>query len=140
MDKKKIQRWAPVVSIIVLLIALFFVKQCGGEEGKPSTAKTEKSQRGLNRHPEKVNFSKHAICRMECRKIDESEVKEILLSGNINYQKSEIGNQPDCKRKYAVEGVTHDKQKVRIIFAPCGEEVTVVTVIDIGKEWPCDCK
>ena len=76
---------------------------------------------------------------MQCRHIDESEVKEILQTGKINYGKSEIGDNPDCKRKYAVEGKTHDNQRVRIIFAPCQSEVTVVTVIDLGTEWTCDC-
>lgn len=77
---------------------------------------------------------------MECRHIDEAEVKDILNTGKINYGKSELGDNPDCKRKYAVEGNTRDNQKVRIIFAPCQMEVTVVTVIDLGKEWTCDCQ
>ena len=106
----------------------------------PEKAKTEKvATRGLNRQPSRISYSKHARCRMACRHIDESEVKEILQQGKINYAKSEIGDRPDCKRKYAVEGTTRDGQRVRIIFAPCKTEVTVVTVIDIGKEWPCDC-
>jgi hypothetical protein len=66
-------------------------------------------------------------------------VEDILQNGKINYSKSDIGDRPACKKKYAVEGLTKDKQKVRIIFAPCKNEVTVVTVIDIGKEWPCEC-
>lgn len=138
---KASKRWAPLVTIILLLIALFFARQCmPGTGDKPVKPKTEHSQKGLNRHPSKINYSRHAQCRMDCRKIDAGEVREILENGTINYNKSEIGNRADCKKKYAVEGTTRDKQRVRIIFAPCGQEVTVVTVIDIGKEWPCDCK
>ncbi len=141
-------RWAPVVIIILLVVALFFVKQCKGLFPDPKSKiekvetveKADKAQRGLNRNPKQINYSKHARCRMDCRKIDEAEVKDILKRGTINYKKSDIGDRPDCKRKYAVEGTTRDKQRVRIIFAPCGNEVTVVTVIDIGKEWPCDCE
>lgn len=147
-NKHFVKRWSPVVIIILLLVALFFAKQCKQEvpkekpEPKPKTEKVkeEKAQRGLNRNPGHINYSKHARCRMACRKIDDAEVMDILRSGTINYKKSDIGNNTDCKRKYAVEGITRDKQKVRIIFAPCGKEVTVVTVIDIGKEWPCDCE
>lgn len=146
MDKRTSQRWAPLVTVIILLAILGLVRQCGWGEGKTKITETEqaseeKSLRGLNRNPAKVHYSKHAQCRMECRKIDADEVLEILQTGKINYAKSEIGQMPDCRRKYAVEGITQgDKQKVRIIFAPCGKEVTVVTVIDIGKDWPCDCK
>ena len=74
---------------------------------------------------------------MECRHIDESEVKEILEQGTINYAKVES----DARGKtYPVEGVTHDKQRVRIVFAPKDDEIVVVTCIDLDTEWPCDCK
>jgi hypothetical protein len=66
-------------------------------------------------------------------------VQQILKDGKINYAKSELQGE-DCKKKYAVEGITKDDQKVRIIFAPCSDEVTVVTVIDLGKEWECNCE
>lgn len=142
-----LKRWSPVVTILLLLVALFFARQCRQQPAGPKpkqkaekVEKNDKSQRGLNRAPDQINYSKHARCRMDCRKIDESEVKDILKRGTINYKKSDIGDRPDCKRKYAVEGTTRDKQRVRIIFAPCGNEVTVVTVIDIGREWPCDCE
>lgn len=139
MDKRNFQRWAPLVLVILLLLALFLLRQCENNTTEITKETKDKVVRGLNRNPEKINYSKHARCRMGCRMIDTTEVKEILEGGKINYAKSEIGDRPDCKRKYAVEGITRDKQRVRIIFAPCGKEVTVVTVIDIGKEWPCDC-
>jgi hypothetical protein len=142
-------RYASIIIIVLLLLALLVVKTCQSkfqDTGKKNerTEKNEtratKDSKGLNRNPSNINYSKHARCRMDCRHIDESEVKEILVTGKINYGKSELGNNPDCKRKYAVEGNTRDKQKVRIIFAPCQSEVTVVTVIDLDKEWTCDCQ
>lgn len=133
--------WAPVVIIVILLVALFIVKTCKRNKSGPATNDTTENYngRGLNRNPSTINYSKHARCRMACRHIDESEVKEILKDGKVNYTKSELDG-ADCKKKYAVEGTTNDKQRVRIIFAPCNTEVTVVTVIDIGEEWPCDCE
>lgn len=144
----------PVILLVVLAVIALAIKQCNNkpdnvEPAKPKvTVKKEPAApkpdvssvtRGLDRNPAKINYSKHARCRMGCRHIDESEVKQILKEGKINYTKSELDG-ADCKKKYAVEGYTHDNQKVRIIFAPCSGEVTVVTVIDIGKEWPCDCE
>lgn len=73
---------------------------------------------------------------MDCRHIDESEVKEILEKGEINYKKSETAAR---NPKYAVEGMTHDNQQVRIIFAQDDGETVVVTVIDLDHEWQCDC-
>ncbi len=77
---------------------------------------------------------------MGCRFIDEKEVLEILHNGKINYGKSELNATGNCEKKYALEGYTNEQQHLRIIFVPCAEEVTVVTVIDLGNEWPCDCR
>ena len=75
---------------------------------------------------------------MACRHIDESEIKEILQSGSINYIKVE----DDARGKtYPVEGTTHDNQRVRIVFSPKPNgQMVVVTCVDLDTEWSCDCK
>ncbi|WP_353135248.1 DUF4258 domain-containing protein [Pseudopedobacter sp.] len=93
-----------------------------------------------NRFPKKVIFSKHARCRMDCRKIDSVEVDEILRAGKINFKKSDTTTTEICKKRYAIEGITHDNQQVRIIIAPCKEKLTVITVIDLDTDWECSCK
>ena len=141
-QRKSSKSIASLLLVIVLMAALFVVKQCKKSPSSPATQSSQSTQadmKGLNRNPSAINYSKHARCRMECRHISEAEVKDILQNGKINYSKSEIGNNPDCQKKYALEGKTNDGQRVRIIFAPCSSEVTVVTVIDLGKEWECDC-
>ncbi|WP_205511857.1 DUF4258 domain-containing protein [Longitalea arenae] len=92
----------------------------------------------IDRHPDRLIYTKHARCRMQCRHIDEAEVKEILAEGRINYRKSEPAGRPDPK--YALEGTTRDGQDVRIIFAPSKRGMVVITVIDLETEWSCDCK
>ena len=91
----------------------------------------------FDRHASHLIYTKHARCRMACRHIDESEVKEILETGNIDYGKSQLHARPDPK--YALEGITHDHQLVRIIFAPSNRGMVVITCIDLDRDWPCDC-
>jgi hypothetical protein len=150
MNFKKV---APYIGLIFLAILSFGLKKCqesrNPKQVKDTTQTTKTTNRpkpspaaeprGLNRHPAKMNYSKHAKCRMDCRQISEREIQEILINGTINYKKSalQVG---DCQKKYAVEGLTADQQRVRVIFAPCAEEVTVVTCIDLGKEWDCNCQ
>jgi hypothetical protein len=74
---------------------------------------------------------------MECRHITHAEVQDIMQNGKINYTKSDLQN-ARCPR-YALEGITQDNQKVRIVFAQCDEKTEVVTVIDLDTEWACDC-
>ena len=132
----------PYALLIFLAITALVVKRCSSNSPKTTNTATEEiaaNKRGLNRNPSQINYSKHAKCRMECRHIDEAEVKDMLINGAVNYKKSDLKGD-DCQKKYAVEGYSKDKQHLRIIFAPCNTEVTVVTCIDIGQEWECHCE
>jgi cell division protein FtsI/penicillin-binding protein 2 len=96
-------------------------------------------QSQINRHPAHITYTKHAKCRMGCRKLDGSEVKEILEKGKVNLNKS--NDRPGDCPTYALEGLTHDGQHARMVFAFCqNQDVKVITVIDLDTEWPCDCK
>ncbi len=75
---------------------------------------------------------------MDCRHISMREIHEILDNGTINYDKSEPYSHPDPK--YAVEGYTEEKQHLRIIVAPENEKLIIVTCIELGVEWQCDCR
>ncbi len=85
-----------------------------------------------------VRYTKHAQCRMECRFIDKEEILDILENGQINTKKSDLQDLP-CP-SYALEGTTKDNQEVRIVFADCGNEVRVITAIDLGVDHECYCK
>lgn len=150
-----LKKYLPFIFLVAAAALLYFVKtnQRGESAQKPKTEQIENrvtvpavlpgdlktdEVEGFNRNTSNIIFSKHAKCRMDCRKIDESEVKEILKNGNINHKKI----QSDKRGKtYPVEGYTHDKQHVRIVFAPKGDDaLVVVTVIDLETDWKCDCK
>ena len=138
----------PIIVVAALAVLLFVIRQCKHEAttGSRTTVTnkdTKKDQgaidrdKGFDRRISYLEYSKHAKCRMECRRISQVEVEEIMQDGKINYNKSDLQN-ARCPR-YAIEGVTVDDQKVRIIFAQCNEKTEVVTVIDLDTEWSCDC-
>ena len=133
-SKKKNLGSLIVLGILLILYLVFFKKPA--EENK-STRNKKDPREAAFRH-QRIYYTKHAQCRMDCRKIDESEVKEILSDGEINYSKSDLKSKP-CP-KYAVEGNTHDGQHVRIIVGDCNSQASIVTVIDLENEYECDCK
>jgi hypothetical protein len=102
-----------------------------------ASSSSDRTIDAFNRNPATIKFSKHARCRMGCRKIDDSEVEEIIAKGNINPEKSDM----NAKRapRYALEGRTKDGQQVRIIVAQDGQESIIVTVIDLDTDWTCNC-
>lgn len=149
-----LKKYLPYIALIAAAGLFVYVKmhQRGKTANKPSVEQTEdkitvpavipsdeepQEVEGFNRNSTKLIFSKHAKCRMDCRKIDESEIREILKSGTINYKKIQNDKRGPT---YPVEGLTHDKQHVRIVFAPKDDGLVVVTVIDLDTEWSCDCK
>ncbi|MEZ4883534.1 MAG: DUF4258 domain-containing protein [Chitinophagales bacterium] len=88
---------------------------------------------------ERLVYTRHARCRMDCRYISEAEVAYILRNGKINPQKSKPHDAP-CPT-YALEGITpDDRQEVRIVFAACDDATKVITTIDLGKEYQCHCE
>lgn len=161
-----LKKYLPLVFLVAAALMLFYIKknQRGETVQKPNIEQTEDRiivpaiipaneakpdspvearpddavEQGFNRNASNIIFSKHAKCRMDCRNIDEAEVKDILKKGKLNHKKI----QSDKRGKtYPVEGITKDKQRVRIVFAPKGDDaLVVVTVIDLENEWKCDCK
>ena len=87
---------------------------------------------------DKLIYTKHARCRMDCRTISESEIQNILDNGKINHRKSKPNDSP-CP-SYAIEGDTNDGQEVRIVFAMCDNVTKVITAIDLENKYECYCK
>ena len=136
----------PLLLIAVLAVVLFFVKKFkSGNGGKYQNQVTKNDNqdpdvnrnRGFDRRVSYIEYTEHAKCRMECRKISQSEVEEIMRGGKINYLKSDVKERP-CPT-YALEGITHDNQRVRIVFAQCDFKTKVVTTIDLDTDWECVC-
>ena len=138
----QIKKAAPIILIFLLAALVFIIRQCKDERGgiedtKKTNSTTIDRDRGFDRRTSYLEYSKHARCRMQCRRISNAEVEEIMQEGKINYTKSDLQT-VRCPR-YALEGVTADNQKTRVIFAQCNDKTIVVTVIDLDTEWSCDC-
>jgi len=134
----------PYLLLAILFVIALFVRQYREQHTSPDTSpanKSTKSSAGSNnldrfRDPEaEYFFTKHARCRMECRSITQKEVKEIVRKAEVNYTKSEL-DAPQGP-KYALEGYSKDRQHIRIIVAPKQKHLSIVTVIDLDKEWEC---
>ena len=141
------KKWLPLALVILLGLILFGINRWQNKDKKTNPKVNEENNdpapgtinrdRGFDRRISYLEYSNHAKCRMECRKISIPEVEEIMQEGKINYNKSDLQN-ARCPR-YAVEGITDDEQRVRIVYAQCNEKTVVVTVIDLDREWSCDC-
>lgn len=127
----------PLLALIAAAIFYYWVKtNQRGNIDVPQTQEINTKVFPFNRDTSHLIYSKHAKCRMGCRMIDDYEVKEILLTGKLDETRIE---ESEKGITYPLEGLTRDKQYVRVVFAPKEKETVVVTVIDLETDWPCNC-
>ena len=96
-----------------------------------------KPREAFDRTPTELIFTKHALCRMDCRQITKREIGEIIKKGAINFNKSNKRGRP-CPT-YALQARTGDGQYVRAIFAQCDRTTKVITCYDLERDFVCDC-
>ena len=119
------------------VFAFFCKKMQAGNTKKPDVTNDKQKDpasdvnrnRGFDRRISYIEYTEHAKCRMQCRNISQAEVEEIMKDGKINYNKSDVNAKP-CPA-YAVEGITKDDQRVRIVFGQCDFKTKVITCIDL---------
>lgn len=140
-----------IIMVILAIITIILIKVKEKHEQGSDITKTESvsqpksskdvkdinRDRGFDRRTSYIEYTEHAKCRMSCRKISQAEVEDMMEAGKLNYRKSDVKGIP-CP-VYAVEGITHDSQRVRIIFGQCDYKTKVITVIDLETDWTCDC-
>jgi hypothetical protein len=146
----KVKKILPILLLVAMGVMTLLIKRCNSNEPTITRKQVERREKDnsrisrptdnggkFDRSTAKLFFTKHARCRMQCRHITQQEVKDILANGTVNYNKSNL--QDPRGATYAVEGITNDRQHVRIIFAPKQQHLTVVTVIDLEEEYQCNC-
>lgn len=141
-DMKNFKKAFPYLVLIILALVVLFVKSNKTANTNKTDINTNNptiNEKGLNRSPSIINYTKHARCRMKCREITENEIIDILKNGKINYRKSDL-KLSECKKKYAIEGFSKsDNQHIRIVVAPCEGELSIITCIDLKNEYQCNC-
>ena len=95
------------------------------------------AKEAFDRKPHSLYYTKHAVCRMDCRHITKEDIMEVMKEGVINLNKSDKRDKP-CPT-FALQSRTEDGQYLRVIFAQCGEETKVVTCYDLEKDFECHC-
>jgi len=96
------------------------------------------TERDLQYKGKQVVITRHARCRMGCRKIDAFEIQEVIDQDKINYRKNKPAQAGRCA-SIAYEGTTKDQQHVRVIVGDCDQEPIIITVIDLGNKYNCTC-
>jgi hypothetical protein len=122
------QSRATLSMIFVLLLLFVFIYKRWQEPVR---------KEAFDRTPSHLYYTKHALCRMDCRQISKEDIKEIMRKGIINFNKSNRRDRP-CPT-FALQGETSDGEKLRVIFAQCNDETKVVTCYNLEEDFDCHC-
>lgn len=117
------------LSLIIIIIFLFIFLLQRWQEPKRKEA--------FDRTPVSLEFTRHALCRMDCREISEKDIEAIMKKGIINFNKSNRRDTP-CPT-YALQGFTSDGENIQVIFAQCSDETRVITCYNLKRDFECDC-
>ena len=97
-------------------------------ETKKTSQKSDDVRRRLLSRPRA--YSKHAACRMDCRKVTDEDAENTLHRGALSDRHSTPSARP-CPRWALEDG------RVRAVWAECRDETRLVTVIDTVTDHPC---
>ena len=113
--------------LVLLLLVVFIYRRWHEPFGREA----------FDRHPSHLYYTRHALCRMDCRHISKEDINEIMEKGIINFNKSNRRDRP-CPT-FALQGATSDGEKLRVIFAQCVDETKVVTCYNLEEDFECHC-
>lgn len=116
------------LALILVVVALAIYKMRSWEP---------KRREAFDRTPARLEFTRHALCKMSCRGISKQDVREVMKKGIINFNKSDLRDRP-CP-SFALQGFTSDKENLRVIFAQCNGTTRVVTCYNLRNNTDCDC-
>ena len=91
----------------------------------------------LNRNPSRIEYTKFALCRMDCRHINANSVMGIVRNGQVNRGRSDVHKKP-CPI-FTVLGITKQKMNIIIIIQQCGTVAKVLDCYDANETVGCNC-
>jgi hypothetical protein len=119
-----------VVFTLVIILILFAM-------GINAVRHQYKAKEAFDRHPDRLQFTEVALCRMNCRQITKDDVYDIIEKGIINFSKSERNSRP-CPT-YAMQGNTDGGESLRVIITQCANETKVINCYRLKKQVECHC-
>ena len=91
----------------------------------------------LHRNPSRIEYTKFALCRMDCHQINANGVMVIFRNGEVNRAKSDQHKKP-CTI-FTVRGTTKKKMTIILIIQQCGTVAKVLDCYDANGMVVCNC-
>lgn len=114
--------------LVLALLAFTFMKVRFWEPKRKLT---------FNRNPYRIEYLQLALCRMDCHHISANDITEIIKTGKVNVEESNLKNKP-CPL-FAVQGVTKKRVDLQVFIIQCGRVAKVINCSSPQTDFDCQC-
>jgi hypothetical protein len=118
-----------IISLVLVLALLVFIIIKIRNEPKKKLA--------LKRNPSRIEYTKFALCRMDCHHINANVIMGILRNGEINRDKSDLHKRP-CPI-FTIKGLTKQNMSIVLIIQQCGTVAKILDCYDANGTVGCNC-
>ena len=119
-----------IISLVFVLALLVFVFMKIRNEPK--------RKQGFNRNFSKVEYSKFALCLMDCQEITANDITHILRNGEVLSRSLDLNKQP-CPF-YALRGKTQKGVSIMVFVTQCGRATKISRCYKNENPVGCNCK
>lgn len=85
----------------------------------------------------RLYYSRTANCKMECMKVTEEDIRQVLKEGEASIPKAKDSTSTEII--FSIEGDTKTNQRIKVLVTPKGSALFVITVNPFGEKIECDC-
>ena len=117
-----------ITLLFVLMLLAFIIVRIHNEPKKKLV---------LNRNPSRIEYTKFALCRMDCQNINANIITGVLRNGEINRDKSDLHKRP-CPI-FTIDRSTKQTMSIRIIVQQCGNVAKILDCYDANAAAGCNC-
>ena len=118
-----------IISLLfVLLLLAFIVIKIRNEPRKKLV---------LNRNPSRIEYTKFALCRMDCHTINANIITGVLRKGEISRAKSDPHKRP-CPI-FTIHSLTKQNMSIWVVVQQCGTVARILDCYDANETVGCDC-
>jgi len=118
-----------IISLLFVLALLVFIIIKIRNEPKKKLA--------LNRNPSRIEYTKFALCRMDCHHINANSIMGIFRNGEVNRARSDLYKKP-CPI-FTILSITKQKMNIIIIIQQCGTVAKVLDCYEANGTVGCNC-
>ena len=91
----------------------------------------------LNRNPSRIEYTKFALCKMDCHYITANIITGVLRRGEINRDRSDLYKRP-CPI-FTIHSLTIQNMSIWVVVQQCGTVARILDCYDANETVGCSC-